>query len=140
MHVEPYLFFGGRCEEASEFYREAVGAQILCKMRFKESPEPPPPGTPTPDPEKIMHMSFKIGDSTIMASDGCGSVNVTFQGVSLTITVNTPEEADKVFQALAAGGTVGMPLSATFFSPRFGMLTDKFGLSWTVITEVSQTS
>lgn len=133
--IEPYLMFGGRCEEALAFYKTALGAQVEMVMKFSESPEPMPPGTLAPGYEhKIMHSSFTIGGSRIMASDGCGPGD-TFGGFSLSIPVKTEAEADRVFAALSAGGKVTMPLSKTFWSPRFGMLTDKFGVAWMVSVE-----
>jgi PhnB protein len=130
--VQPYLFFGGRCEEAIEFYRTALGAKLEMLMRFQESPEPPPPGmTPPGWDQKIMHASFRIGDSLIMASDGCGKSG-TFGGFSLSITLPGEAEARRVFTVLAEGGEVGMPLGKTFWSPCFGMVTDRFGLAWMV--------
>jgi len=133
MHVEPYLFFDGRCEEALNFYQSAVGAEVTMKMRFSESPEAPPPGQPKPPADKIMHASFKIGDSTVMASDGYCTGKPAFAGFALTIAVGTEADADRVFNALSAGGQVQQPLTKTFFSPRFGMLQDKFGVGWMVI-------
>lgn len=130
--VQPYLFFGGRCAEAVEFYRKALGAQVEMTMRYKDSPEPPPPGmVPQGWEEKVMHTSFRIGQTTVMASDGCGE-DQGFSGFSLSITVATAEEADKCFHALAEGGKVTMPLDKTFWSPCFGMLEDKFGVGWMV--------
>jgi len=136
MLVQPYLSFNGRCEEAIAFYRKAVGAEVLMMMRFKESPEPPPPGMVPPGSEnKIMHSSLRIGDSTVMATDGGCQGNASFQGFSLSLTVPSEAEADRVFAALAEGGEVRMPLTKTFFSPRFGMLADRFGVGWMVIVE-----
>lgn len=130
--VTPYLFFAGRCEEALEFYRQAVGATIGMVMRFNESPEPPVPGVLQPGFEsKIMHSSFTIGGTQLMASDGCDD-RTTFNGFSLSLTVPTEAEADRAFAALADGGQVQMALSKTFWSPRYGMLTDRFGISWMV--------
>ncbi|MBL0012039.1 MAG: VOC family protein [Nitrosomonas sp.] len=130
--IQPYLMFGGRCEEALEFYRTALGAQIDMLMRFKESPEPPPPGMLPPGFEnKVMHASFRIGDNVIMASDGCEE-GQRFSGFSLSIAVATEAEADQFFTALSDDGQVQMPLGKTFWSPRFGMLTDRFGISWMV--------
>ncbi len=130
--VQPYLFFGGRCEEAMSFYRDAVGAEVGMKMRFSESPEKPPPGQLKPGFEnKIMHAQFQVGESTVMASDGCGEES-GFKGFSLAINVATVEQADRAFNALAKGGTVTMPLAKTFWSPRFGMLTDRFGVGWMI--------
>jgi PhnB protein len=131
--VQSYLFFNGNCEEAVEFYRKAIGAQVEFSIRFKESPEPPPPGMMPPNwGDKTMHTSFKIGQTTVMASDGCGPEAKGFQGFSLSLSVATEAEADRYFNALAAGGKVTMPLNKTFWSPRFGMLEDKFGIGWMV--------
>lgn len=136
MIVEPYLFFEGRCEEAMTFYTKAVGAKVEALMRFKESPEPPPPGMVPPGSEnKVMHALFRIGDSAIMASDGGCSNAQKFDGFSLTITVASEAEAKAKFTALSEGGAVTMPLGKTFFSPCFGMLTDKFGVGWMLIVQ-----
>lgn len=133
MTIQPYLFFDGRCEEAIEFYRKALGAQVEMLMRYKESPEPPPPGMVPPGSEnKVMHASLRIGDSVVMASDDCAG-HPQFQGFSLSITVPDAATADRVFNALADGGQVQMPLGKTFFSPRFGMVADRFGVGWMVI-------
>jgi len=131
--VQPYLFFGGRCEEALEFYRNVLGAQVDMLMHYKDSPEPPPPGVLQPGfKNKVMHSTFRIGGSTLMASDGCQEGS-SFSGFSLTFSVPTEAEADRIFAALADGGQVKMPLAKTFWSPRFGMLTDRFGIGWMVI-------
>ena len=130
--VQPYLFFGGRCDEALEFYRTTLGAQVDFLMRYKESPEPLPPGRLPPGFEdKVMHATFRVGESTLMASDGCEE-GPKFAGFSLSLAVSTQAEADRVFTALAAGGQVQMPLTKTFWSPCFGMLTDRFGIGWMV--------
>jgi len=130
--VQPYLFFGGRCEEALEFYKRTLGAHVEMVMRFNESPSPMPPGTLQPGFEKkVMHSSFTIGQTTLMASDGCGP-GPGFTGFSLSITLPTPADVDRAFNALADGGKVGMPLNKTFWSARFGMVTDKFGIGWMV--------
>jgi PhnB protein len=134
MIVQPYLNFNGRCEEAIEFYRKALGAEVGMMMRFKESPEPPQPGMVPPGYEnKILHTSFRVGDSTIMASDGRCQGKTEFQGISLSLTVARETDADRFFNALAEGGKVQMPLGKTFFSPRFGMVADRFGVTWMVI-------
>jgi PhnB protein len=131
--LQPYVFFDGRCEEALEFYRAAVGAEVLFSMRFKDSPEPPQPGMHPPGSEnKIMHASVRIGQNTIMASDGRCQGHPNFQGFSLSLTVSDVAEAERLFAALSKGGQVQMPLSKTFFSPSFGMLTDRFGVCWMV--------
>ena len=137
MHVQAYLFFNGRCEEAVEFYKQVLGAEVTTLMRFEDSPEEPPPGVLPPGAEnKIMHASFQVGDTTVMASDGCSQGQPNFQGFSLSLIVPNAAEADRVFAALADGGQVQMPLDKTFWSPRFGMLTDRFGVSWMVNVEV----
>jgi len=133
MQVQPYLFFDGRCEEALEFYRRALGAKVEMLLRMKESPEPPAPGMLPPGSEdKVMHASFRIGESTLLASDGRSTGQPLFQGFSLSLTVANEVEADRAFAALSEGGEVRTPLARTFFSPRFGMLVDRFGVSWMV--------
>ena len=129
--VQPYLFFDGRCDEALEFYRRALGAEVTMLMRFKESPdrEMVTPGTE----DKVMHCSFQVGDAMVMASDGRCEGRPAFQGFALSIAVPTEAEAERRFAALADGGQVQMPLGKTFFSPRFGMVADRFGVGWMVI-------
>ena len=132
--IQPYLFFNGRCEEALEFYRRAIGAELEMMTRFKDSPEPPPLGTLAPGfDNKIMHTSFRVGATQVMASDGCAAAPSTFQGFSLSLSVGNETEADRAFAALADGGKVAMPLGKTFWSPRFGMLEDRFGVGWMII-------
>ena len=127
MLVQPYLFFDGRCEEAVDFYRSRLGAEITMLMRFKESPEPHPPGMVPPGSEnKVMHASFRIGETTVMASDGRCLGHPDFKGFSLSLTAKNEAEADRLFAALGEGGQVQMALAKTFFSPRFGV-------SWMVI-------
>ncbi|WP_236622160.1 YciI family protein [Novipirellula maiorica] len=131
--VQPYLFFGGRCDEALAFYEQAIGATVLMKMRFSESPDPLPEGMLEPGlEEKVMHASFQVGKMTLMASDGCGEATA-HQGFRLALSVENQSVCDRVFAALADGGNVDMPLDKTFWSPRFGMLTDKFGIGWMVM-------
>jgi len=133
--IQPYLFFNGNCEQAVEFYRKALGAEVEMMMRFKDSPEPPPPGVLAPGYEdKIMHTSFRVGQTTVMASDGCGTEKNGFHGFSLSLAVPTEAEADRYFNALSDGGKVQMPLGRTFWSPRFGMLVDRFGIGWMINT------
>ena len=132
-NVQPYLNFNGRCEEALEFYRSALGAEVTALMRFKDSPEPPQPGMCPPNSEtKVMHSSFRIGKVELMASDCRCEGQPSFQGFSLALTVSSPAEADRLFAALGKGGQVQMPLGKTFFSPRFGVVADRFGLSWMI--------
>lgn len=134
MQVQPYLFFEGRCEEAIEFYRKALGAEVTMLMRFKDSPEPPAPGMAPPGSvDKVMHANLRIGDTTVLASDGRCQGRPNFQGFSLSLTVPNDAEAERRFVALADGGQVQMPLAKTFFSSRFGMVTDRFGVLWMII-------
>jgi PhnB protein len=131
--VGPYLFFNGSCEQALEFYRKALDAEVQFMMRYKESPEPPQPGMVPPGfGNKIMHTSFRVGQTTVMASDGCSAEKSSFQGFSLALSVPTEAEADRAFAALADGGQVRMPLTKTFWSPRFGMVVDRFGVGWMI--------
>ena len=129
--VQPYLFFDGRCEEALEFYKSALDAKVEALIRFKDSPEPAtnPPGAD----DKVMHANFRIGDTQVMASDGNCTGKPAFQGFSLTINAASRTEAEQRFNALAEGGQVQMPLDETFFAERFGMVADRFGVSWMVL-------
>ena len=131
--IQPYLFFDGQCEEAIEFYKKALGAKVVMLMRYKESPEPPPPGCAPADSNKVMHAQFQIGETTVMASDGRATGHPKFEGFALSLTLPTSAEVEKAFGALAAGGKVEMPLAKTFFSERFGMVADKFGVFWMVL-------
>ena len=128
MRTEPYLFFEGRCEEAIEFYRGAIGAEVTMMMRFGESPDPESCGTG--DKNKILHAAFKIGDSTVMASDGHCSNKPVFNGFALSIIVEDLGKCDQMFNALADGGNPFMPLAKTFYAEKFGMVTDRFGVMW----------
>jgi PhnB protein len=135
MQVQPYLFFDGRCEEAIEFYKKALNAKVEMLMRFKESPEPPQPGCVSPGSgDKVMHACFRIGDTSVMASDGQCQGKPSFQGFSLSLTAADDAEADRLFAAIADGGQVQMPLTKTFFASRFGMAADRFGVSWMVLS------
>lgn len=129
--VQPYLFFEGRCDEALEFYRQALGAEVTMLTRFKDAPDSDmcQPGME----EKVMHATFRIGETTLMASDGRCESGLSFEGFSLSITVPTEAEAKRLFTALSDGGKVIMPLMKTFYSPCFGMVTDRFGVSWMII-------
>ena len=131
MHVQPYLDFNGRCDEALEFYKKAIGAKVGMLMRFKDTPDKfmISPGSEN----KVMHAQLQVGDTIVMASDGRNSGKPNFQGIMLSISANTEAEADKIFNGLAEGGQVQMPLGKTFFAPRFGMVADKFGVGWMVI-------
>jgi len=133
MHVQPYLNFDGRCDEALEFYKNAIGAKVGMLLRFKEAPDKSmiSPGSE----EKVMHSAVQVGDSTVLMSDGRCTGKPNFNGIALTISAKTEAEAeaDKLFNGLAEGGQVTMPLAETFFSPKFGMVADKFGVGWMVL-------
>jgi PhnB protein len=140
MEIQPYLFFEGRCEEAVELYRRALDAEVEMMMRYEESPEPPPPGAVPPGSEKkIMHVSLRIGGALLMASDGSCSGRPSFGGFSLSLTVPDAATADRYFAALAEGGEVRMPLGETFWSPRFGMVADRFGVGWMITLPLKAT-
>ena len=131
-NIQPYLFFGGRCEEALEFYKTNLGAQVDILLYYKDSPEKIPADRLTPGfEEKVMHSAFRIGKAQLMASDGCGDTP-SFAGFSLSLELSTQLEAERIFAALSNGGEVTMPLTQTFWSPCFGMLTDRFGLGWMI--------
>jgi PhnB protein len=138
MQIEPYLFFDGRCEEAIEFYRRVAGAQVEMMMRYGQSPEKTDPSMLPPGSEnKIMHASLRIGNSRVLASDGHCANQAKFQGFALALTVADESAAEKSFAALSEGGKVQMPLTKTFFSPKFGMLLDRFGMSWMIMVSPS---
>ena len=131
MQVQPYLNFDGRCEEALEFYKSALGAEVTALMRCKNAPDP---GMIKPGLEdKVLHSSFRVGNSTVMASDGHCQGKLEFRGVSLTLIVPEEAEAKRIFAALSDGGEIRMELAKTFFSPLFGMLADRFGVPWMII-------
>jgi PhnB protein len=135
MAVTPYLMFNGRCEEALDFYKKALGAEIGMMMRFKECPDTPPADCVPADNNKIMHAAFQIGGTTVMASDGMAQGTPKFEGFSLSVNAKDEAQADRMFNALSDGGQVQMPLGKTFFAKKFGMVADKFGVSWMVIVE-----
>jgi PhnB protein len=140
MKVEPYLNFDGRCEEAIEFYKSAIGAEVTMLLRFSDSPEKPAVGMMPPGSEKkVMHASLRIGDSTVMASDCHCQGKANFEGVSLSITANNDAQAERAFAALSGnGGKVCAPLTKTFFSSKFGVATDRFGVTWMIVVEPAQ--
>ena len=137
MQVEPYLFFDGRCEEAIEFYRRTLGAEVTMLLRWKDCPEQPknkdmmPPGSEN----KVMHAKLRIGQAAVMASDGRCTGKPGFQGFALSLETANEPEADRVFNALADGGQIQMPMAKTFFARRFGMVADRFGVGWMIIVE-----
>ncbi len=138
MQIQPYLFFNGRCEEAIEFYSRAIGAEVTAKMHYKDAPpsDGSEPGCGpgfNPPPEKVMHASFRVGETTVMASDCFCTGQPTFQGISLALTAPADAEAERLFNALGDGGKVEMPLAKTFFSSSFGVVADKFGVSWMLV-------
>jgi len=134
MSVQPYIFFDGRCEEAVEYYRQTLGAEVTMLMRYKDNPDLPSSSEQRSPvlPDKVMHMQFRVGDSTILASDGMCGGEPKFDGFALSYTVATVSEAERSFNALATEGQVQMPLAKTFFSPMFGMVKDKFGVHWMI--------
>jgi len=138
MQVQPYLFYEGRCEEAIEFYKKTLGAKVDMLMRYKDAPPGAEPkaeqcGGVVPPADKVMHAAFRIGETTVMASDGMASGKADFKGFGLSVNVADKAEAERTFKALGDGGQVTMPMSETFFANAFGMVTDRFGITWMVI-------
>ena len=135
MQVTPYLFFDGRCEEAIDFYKKSLGAEVGMLMRFKECPEPNPGMTSPDSANKVMHATVRIGNTTLMASDGRCQGKPKFEGMALSLNAKDESDASRMFNALSDGGQVQMALTKTFFSPSFGMVADRFGVSWMIIVE-----
>ena len=136
MQLQPYLFFNGRCEEALEFYKKTLGAEVTLLLRMKDSPEPHPPGTLPPGSEdKIMHAHLRIGTVDLMASDGMAAGGPNFQGFSLSLAYPSESQAQKVFAELARSGRVDLPIGKTFWSPCFGMVADPFDVRWMITVE-----
>ncbi len=136
MAIQPYLYFDGRCEEAAAFYQRVLGAEVLMQMRFSESPDQS--AVTDQNRDKIMHMSLQIAGSEIMASDGRCTGAPHFAGFALSLPVASPAEAERTFAALSEGGEVQMPLTQTFYAERFGMLADRFGVSWMVLVQTKR--
>ena len=131
MKVQAYVSFSGRCEEALEFYKKSIGAEVTGLLRWKDSPDADMKGPPGYE-EKIMNATFRIGETDLMADDGMGENTAEFKGMTLVIEVADDAEAKRVFTALGEGGSVTMPLMKTFWTSSFGMLSDKFGVPWMV--------
>src|SRR5262245_14250659 len=134
MQLQPYLFFNGRCEEAIEFYQRAVGAKVEMLMRHRDMPEPNAAPPPPDMANKVLHAAFRIGDTTVLASDGRSDGQPRFEGFSLALSAPSDVEAQRLFAALSDGGVVHQPLIKTFFSSQFGLVADRFGVSWMVLT------
>jgi PhnB protein len=135
MKLDPYLCFNGRTEEAIEFYKSALGAKVNTLMRFKDSPEQCPGGFPAEMMKKVMHADLSIGSSKLLVSDGHCQPGAKFEGISLSLQVTSDSEAEQRFTALSEGGKVTMPFGKTFFASAFGMVIDRFGVSWMVINQ-----
>ena len=133
MRIEPYLFFEGRADEAIDFYQKTLDAKLITRLRFKDNPDGAPPNPAIA--ENVMHASLRIGDSTLLLSDGHGSEGPRFQGFSLTLSVASDAEVDRLFAALSEGGSVAQAPTKTFFSSRFAMATDRFGVMWIILVE-----
>ncbi len=135
--IQPYLIFDGKCEEAIEFYKRALGAKVQMLMRVKDSPEPPPADCPPMDGNRIMHAEIQVGQTVVMCSDGRDTGIPKFDGFTLSLTLSDEADAKPAFNALAEGGRVEMPLTRTFYSPSFGMVVDRFGVMWMVYAKPS---
>ena len=138
MQVQPYLFFEGRADEAIAFYKKAIGAEVQMLMRYKDSPEGECAGGVKHPPDKVMHASLTVGDSTVMVSDGNCTGKPTFSGIALSLDGKDDAQTEKLYNALADGGTPFVPLMKTFFASKFGMLTDRFGVTWMVLTKMDR--
>ena len=131
MQIQPYLSFEGRADEAIEFYKKAIDAKVDMLMRFKEAPDQ---SMVTPESkDKVMHAALRAGDTQLLMSDGRCTGSANFNGIALALSAATEGDAERIFNALAEGGKVNMPLAKTFFSPKFGMVADKFGVGWMVM-------
>jgi PhnB protein len=133
MQLNPYLFFNGQCEAAFKFYAELLGGKIIAMMTHAGTPaenQVPPEWR-----EKIIHARMVIGDQLLMGSDAPPGHFQQPQGFSVSLIVDAPEDAERIFPALAENGTVRMPLQKTFWAIRFGMLVDRFGIPWMVNCE-----
>lgn len=132
--VQPYLFFRGRCEEALDHYKSVLGGRVGLVMRFKDNPDKPPRDkVPAALDDKIMHAEINIAGTDLMMSDGMKSGPIDFSCMSLSLSVATEAEADRLFEALAKEGRIEMPIGPAFFAKRFGAVADKFGVSWMII-------
>jgi PhnB protein len=120
MRVEPYVYFQGRCEEALEFYRGAIGADAIVFARFED---------------KVAHAVVRVGDTVVLASDGEGVGQAEFSGFSLSLSVSEDAEAERLFVALSDGGNVQVPMAPTSFASRLGLVADKFGVPWIVLSQ-----
>jgi PhnB protein len=138
MQVQPYLFFEGRCDEAIAFYKKAIGAEVQMLMRYKDSPEGECAGGVKHPPDKVMHASLTVGDSTVMLSDGNCTGKPTFSGIALSLDGKDDAQTEKLYNALADSGKPFVPLMTTFFTSKFGMLTDRFGVTWMVLTAMQK--
>jgi PhnB protein len=133
--IQPYLFFNGRCEEALDFYRKALGAEVTALLHYRDSPDP---ASANNTADKVMHANFQVGETQIMASDGQSGAEPGFEGFALALNVATEVEAMRLFDGLRDGGQVQAPLTKTFYSPCFGMVSDRFGILWMIIASAEQ--
>jgi PhnB protein len=135
MTVSPYLFFNGRCQEAIDFYKRALGAEVSTLMRFRDAPPEAQRSMQPENADKVMHADLKIAGATVLMSDGRGSGTLAFEGFALCVEPRSRDEAERLFTAISDGGEVRMPMAETFFSPGFGMAADRFGVGWIVVTQ-----
>lgn len=131
MQVQPYLFFNGNCEEVLAFYKAQLGAEIVFLARYKDAPDPGMAAVG----DKVMHSTFTVGESTIMAADAPDGSAQSMQGAALSIGLNDVDKGQRLFDALASGGTIQLPFQKTFWARGFGMLVDRFGVRWMVNCE-----
>lgn len=138
MEIQPYLFFNGQCDQAIAYYTEILGAQLIEKHTYADAPPgSSSPDCPTPPSHLIMHAMLKIGDSIVLVSDGRGEGAMKFDGFFLTLLVHDVQQGRKLHQAILNQGKELMPYMPTFYSPGFGMVTDRFGVGWMIYTKPS---
>jgi PhnB protein len=133
MQLNPYLFFNGNCEEAFKLYAQVLGGKIEAMMTHEGTPAAEQ--VPAEWLKKILHARMSLNGQLLMASDAPPARQERPQGYSVSLMVNTPAEAERIFHALAQNGQVRMPIQETFWAARFGMLVDRFGIPWMVNCE-----
>jgi len=129
MNVQTYLFFDGRCEEAIEFYKAVFGADLLYSMRFREGP---PNLVTAENEEKIFHATMRFGETVINLSDDLKQERGSFGGFAILAHLDNDASAEEAFESLQEGGRVGMPIQEVFWASRYGIVTDRFGVTWKI--------
>lgn len=134
MQLDPYVHFDGHCEDAIRFYRDALGAEVATLVRRSEDPVGRTADEMT-DRDPVLHVSLRIGEAILSGTDTPGRAGSGWLGGSVALPAPSDAEAERLFARLAEGGQVTMPLTTTFFASRIGMVTDRFGVPWTVVSD-----